>query len=122
MNNLIKRWKEDQIYPCLIFFLAKNSKFGKTFTLDDVSKPSREAYYYAQSNLMNLGRRLPPYEEWARACMDYDLIYLQKLSTRELTVQKMAVESFEDIAKAKSVCGFVRYLSNELNEYFGVDS
>lgn len=33
MNNYIKHLKEDQFYPCLIYFLMKNPNFKKRFTL-----------------------------------------------------------------------------------------
>ena len=118
MTDIIKHMKEDQVYPCLVFFLAKNPDFGKTFTMADVQIPSEETYEHCLSNLMTLGRNLPSYEEWALQCRESELEEKQNSAQIELNLLKRAVEKFEDIAGTINHPGFVRLVPQELDDYF----
>jgi hypothetical protein len=120
MNELIKSYGENQLYPCLVFFLKHNPKFGKTFTIDDVEKPSEELYDYISCDYATLGRPIPPYEEWAKKCHEGILASLITSAKCALTLEKSAVESFDDIGEIKKIYGFVRYAESGLNEHFGV--
>ena len=113
MNELIKSYGENQLYPCLVFFLKHNPKFGKTFTIDDVEKPSEELYDYISPIL--------PYEEWAKKYRECKLESLITSAKCAFTLEKSAVESFDDIGEIKKIDGFVRYAESGLNEQFGVE-
>jgi hypothetical protein len=121
MNDVIKHMKEDQVYPCLVFFLIDNPDYGKTFTMSDVRKPTEETYGHCVDNWMTQGRDIPSYEEWAKQLMDVELEDLQYSSTIRLSLRKLAVEKFESIEKATHIEGFVRLIPSELDDYFRND-
>jgi hypothetical protein len=121
MNEQIKHYRETQTYPCLIFFIQANPDFGKTFTIEDVDKPSEELYNIVLGDFATRGRLPPSYEEWATNCQSGDLQSMIRSAVSELQLNKYAVESFEDIANIKDVNGFIRYADSHLNEHFGVE-
>ena len=121
MNELITSYGENQLYPCLVFFLKHNPKFGKTFTIDDVEKPSEELYDYISCDHATFDRPIPPYEEWAKKYRERELESLITSAKCALALEKSAVESFDDIGEIKKIYGFVRYADSGLNEQFGIE-
>jgi hypothetical protein len=104
-----------------VFFLKHNPKFGKTFTIDDVEKPSEVVYNCILCDYATLGRPAPIYEEWAKKCQEGELASLVTSSKCAFTIEKYTVESFDDINEIEKIDGFIRYADSSLNEHFGVE-
>ena len=120
MNNLIESYLTTLRYPCLVFFIQKNSDFGKTFTLDDVETPSLELFNIILSDFATRGRKAPSYDIWVANYKESKLQSLNKSSECNLCISKYAVESFDDIGKIKQLPEFIRYVDKTLNYCFGI--
>ena len=121
MSEHIKNYQDWRQYPSLVYFVQKNPKYGKTYTLGDIEYPDEELYQLVLSDWATLGRPAIPYEEWAAKYREMrlnDAINSAKCSVR---IVKHPVSSFDDISKIKEMDGFVRYIEKGLNEHFGVN-
>lgn len=49
-----------------------------------------------------------------------ELWRLKQKSTCKFSIENFAVEKFDDISSIRNEEGFVRFVSSEFNEYFGV--
>lgn len=121
MNERIKSYGKDQLYPCLVYFIKHNPDFGKTFTIDDVEKQCEELYDCISGDYATLGRPIPPYEEWVKKHREDKLASLITSSESPLIIEKSVVKSFDAIGEVKKIDGFVRYADSGLNEHFGVE-
>ncbi len=112
---------QEVVYPCLVYYLEKNKDFNKTFTLDDIPNPTKELYEYVVSDWMTLGRPILSYDEWAITRREYILKSKIAMSKSHYILNKISVDSFEDIKNVKNTEGFIKFADTSLNEHFGVN-
>ena len=118
MNEVIRKLKEEQVYPCLMFFYSSNPNFGKTYTLDDIPVPTEDTYELYMCDNMTLGKEIPAYGQWSQEYRLSELKRLLKDAECGIVLKKTAVESFDDIGAIKQLDGFLRFITPELDEHF----
>lgn len=105
-------------YPCLVYYIEDNPDYNQPVEVDT---PTKDHYAIVLSDWMTLGRQPIPYEEWVDRFIQQQKIILQHSSKCEFRVNKIAVGSFDDIVEFKSKNPKIRFVNNELNNYFRVE-
>jgi hypothetical protein len=106
---------EDWKYPRLIFYYEDNPSYNKKFTIEDITKPTRELYAFTTG--------YSSFEEFTDVYLKRTLESLIITSKCALSVAKTSVNSFSDIEefyRNKRPVGFHRFHEKELNDYFSI--
>lgn len=108
-------------YPCLIFYIEKNSNYGKSVSISDIRSPTEEYYNTCLGDWMTLGRDIPTFEEFCSRCVQEDYEDSLRDSKCEFTVCKLVVNSFDEINNFyNNKENLLRFIDPKLNEHFNI--
>jgi len=118
MNNETNFNVDNIIFPCLIFYKRANPDYNKEPSMEDIPQPSREVYNYVVDDMATFGRTIPTYEEWAEVDRLKEFQQRLKSSKCPISVEKIAVESFEDVERIYNEDPTIEFLDDRLNKLF----
>ena len=109
-------------YPCLIFYIEKNSNYGKSVSISDIRSPTEECYNACLGNWMTLGRDIPTFEEFCSRCVQIEYEDSLRDSKCQYTIYKLAVNSFDEINNFynNNKENLLRFIDPKLNEHFNI--